>query len=159
MFSFKKFYESCYHVCPIICDNACSMGDITNELTLEHCLLNFIMYKKHDNEVTYESLCWNMLHCPLCDDALFIVLCINGSISHEISWHDVNERRPLGTLNPLFPSCIGLIDGTLVEIHHPWNNPVHSKWFNRRKKMHCLNDTVVVSNEKLFLHLDLGFLG
>jgi hypothetical protein len=77
------------------------------------------MYMKHDNVVTYKSLCWNMLHSPLCDGAVFIVSRINGSIAHEISWHDVNKRHPLGTLNPLFLGCIGLIDGTLVEIHRP----------------------------------------
>jgi hypothetical protein len=39
-----------------------------------------VQYMKHDNMLTYESLCWNVSCSALCDDALFIASYINGSL-------------------------------------------------------------------------------
>lgn len=90
---------------------------------------------KHDNVVTYESFCLNVLRSALCDDALFVASCINGSIARVISWPDEIERCCMGALNPHISGCVGIIDDVLVDIFHPWNNPLHSKWFNGRKNI------------------------
>lgn len=69
------------------------------------------------------------------------------------------ERCRSDILNPHFLGCIGIIDSTLVQVCYLYNNPLHSKWFHVRTKMYCVNNTLVVSHEGLFLHLNLGFMG
>ena len=103
-----------------------------------------------------------MLCYALCDDAMFIASCINGSIAHVISWPDEIERCSMGALNPHFLVCVGIIDDVLVDIFHHWNNPLDSKWFDGREiyiyiYIYCMNNTVVISNKGSFLHLDLEF--
>lgn len=164
-FEVREFDELSSLVCPTINDNARSTGvervlsGRPMKLTPEQRLLNFIMYLKHDNVISYESFQWNVARSTLCDDVIFIASCITDALAHEISWPNEVERRRLSRLNPHFPGCIGIIDGTLVKIRKPWNNPNHTKWFNGRKKMYCMNNTVVVSHEGLFIHLELGFPG
>ena len=51
------------------------------------------MYLKHDNVITYESFQWNVTCMTLCDDVIFITLCITGALAHEIPWPDEIERR------------------------------------------------------------------
>lgn len=114
---------------------------------------------KHDNVCTYDGFQWNWSRTALNDDCLFVASCINHAIANEITWPDEAERARLGRMNTHFSGCIGIIDGTLVRIRHPYKNPDHAKWFNGRKKMYCMNNTVVVSHEGLFLHVDLGFPG
>ena len=62
----------------------------------------------------------------------------------------------LSSLKPHFPSCIKIINDILVKIWKPWNNPNHTK-FNDHKKMYSMKNTVDVSHERLFIHLDSGF--
>jgi hypothetical protein len=52
--------------------------------------------------------------------ALFIASCINNALGNEIQWPIVEERVSLGTHLWEFPSCIGFIDDTLIEICKPW---------------------------------------
>lgn len=69
---------------------------------------------------------------------------------------NTEDRSCLGSLNHTFPDCIGFIDDTLVEIGRMWKNALHSKGFNNSKKIYCMNNTVIVSHEGLFMHVDLG---
>ena len=56
-----------------------------------------------------------------------------------------------------FPSCIGIIDCTLVKIRRPWKNLEHGKSFNGCKKMYCMNNVVIVNHHGLFIYVDLGY--
>lgn len=66
-----KFDELASLICLTNCDNACTTGvervvsGIPMKLTPEQCLLNFIMYLKHDHVIKYESFN-GMLHGRLC---------------------------------------------------------------------------------------------
>ena len=112
---------------------------------------------KCDNVITYDSYHWNWSTNSVCDDAIFIASYICKAISDEIRWPNLQERERLGKNLRHFPGCIGFIDGTLVELRRPWHNPNHTKWFNGRKKMYCMNNTVVVDHNGLFIHVDLGY--
>ena len=46
-----------------------------------------------------------------------------------------------------------------MKIRRPWKNPEHGKWFNRRKKMYCMNNVVIVDHHGLFIYVDPGYPG
>ena len=154
-----------FFVCSTIFGNARSMDilRVTNgrpmKLAPEQCLFNFIMHLKHDNVVAYESFQWNVDRSNLCDDAIFIASCINVAFAHEIYWSNEMERRRFASINLYFSGCFGIIDDVLVKIWKPWNNSNHAIWLNGRKKMYCMNYTVVVSHKAIFVHLVLILLG
>ncbi len=52
----------------------------------------------------------------------------------------------LGTTIPKFQGCIRLIDGMLIKIHKPWNDPEHKIWFNGCKKINLMDNTMVVDH-------------
>lgn len=54
------------------------------ELTPEQCLLNFILYMKHDNVIYLDSMFWNWSRLVVCDDVIFVALCVNEAIANEI---------------------------------------------------------------------------
>jgi hypothetical protein len=56
-----------------------------------------------------------------------------------------------------FQGCIGLINGTFIKIHKPWNDGAHKVWFNGRKKIYSMNNTVVVDHRGLFIYMDFGY--
>lgn len=74
-------------------------------------------------------------------------------------WPNEGVKCQLGSLNPHSKGCIGLIDETLVEIHKLCKNAHHLRGSNMRKKMYCMENTVIVSHEGIFLHFDLEFPG
>ncbi len=90
-----------------------------SKLTFEQCLLNFILYMKHDNVIMYVAFMWNWLKFTLCDDAIFITSCINHAFEDEIRWSTLEERLTLGVHLQEIPRCIRFIDGTLIEICKP----------------------------------------
>ncbi len=51
-----------------------------------------------------------------------------------------------------FQGCIKFIDGTLIEICK--NNLDHRSWFNGCKKMYCMNNTMVLDHDGLFVYVD-----
>jgi len=55
-----------------------------SKLTLEQCLLNFILYMKHDNITKYDAFMWNWSKNVINDDDMFIASCINYTIVDEI---------------------------------------------------------------------------
>jgi hypothetical protein len=113
---------------------------------------------KHDNITKYDAFMWNWSKNATNDDGMFIASCINFAIVHEILWPIVEEQQVLGTQLLQFQGCIGFINGTFIKIHRPWNNPAHQSWFNGQKKIYCLNNTVVLNHQGLFIFLNLGFL-
>lgn len=126
-FEVHEFDELASLVCPTIHDNAHSIGGERimsgkpMKLTPEHHLLDFIMYLKHDNVISYKYFLSNVSWSTLYDSVFFTDLCITKALAQEISWPNVVERWRLPCLNPHFLRCIGvIIDGTLVKIRNPW---------------------------------------
>jgi DDE superfamily endonuclease len=117
------------------------------------------MYLKHDNACTFESALWNWSRTSANDDAVFIASCVNTAAASEIRCPTVAERAELATRIPELPGCIGFIDGTLVRIRRPYNDPLNSNWFNGRKKMYCFNNTVIVDHNGLLIYIDMGYPG
>jgi hypothetical protein len=60
---------------------------------------------------------------------------------------------------PGFDGCVGLIDGTLIPIKRPSNVESDRPWYNGRKSMYCLNNTVVIDHRGLFIYIDPGYPG
>ncbi|XXQ39249.1 DDE superfamily endonuclease [Plasmodiophora brassicae] len=165
-FTASEFEELCSLVCPVIELYARSTGEIRGaggrppKLSPEQRLLSFILHFKHDNNFVYDSGKWNWAKSSHCDDAIFVATCINEAIlDQEIYWPDEHERKMLGRTLPEMPGCIGNIDGTLVRIPRPHNNPEHGRWFNGRKKMYAMNNTVVIDHFGLIRYVDPGYPG
>jgi hypothetical protein len=129
----------------------------SSKLTMEQCLLNFILHMKHDNITKYDAFMWNWSKSAINDDGMFIASCINFTIVDEIRWPTIEEQQVLGTQLSQFQGYIGFINGTFIKIHRPWNNPTHQSWFNGWKKIYCLNNLMVLDHQGLFIYLNLGF--
>jgi hypothetical protein len=81
---------------------------------------------KHDIVIMYATFMWNWSKPALCDDAIFIASCISHATEDEIQWPTLKEILSLGAhLQKIISRCIGFIDGTLIEIHKPWQNEAH----------------------------------
>ena len=164
-FTVEMFEELIDLVCPVIANNARSTGDLHTErgrpskLTPQQRLLSFLLYMKHDNSTVFDGHHWNWSKTSTNDDGVFVGSCINAAIGNEIRWPTVAERPIAGTRIDEFPGCIGYIDGTLVKIRRPFQDPGHSRWFNGRKKMYSVNNTVIVDHDGLFIFVDPGFPG
>jgi len=55
-----------------------------SKLCLEQCLLEFILYMKHDNVYMYDVFLWNWSKGVICDDTIFIAFCVDDAIGDEI---------------------------------------------------------------------------
>ncbi len=119
--------------------------------------LNFILHLKHDNVTMHDAFMWNWSKASVCNDALFILLCINKAIVDEILWLIVKERVILVRGIQDFPSCIGFINGTLEQICKLCNNVMHQTWFNDGKKIYSMN--ILVENQDLFIYIDTRYPG
>jgi hypothetical protein len=42
----------------------------------------------------------------------------------------------------------------LSKIEKLWNNESHKTWFNGRKKIHSINNTMIVKHQCMFIHID-----
>lgn len=161
----EMFEELASLVCPVLQSHARATGDFhsgrgrPSKLSPEQRLLSFLLFLKHDNTSVFDGHHWNWSKSSLNDDCLFVSSCLNAAIADEIRWPTESERRLSGTRLASFPGCIGYIDGTLVEIRRPHRDALHSKWFNGRKKMYCVNNTVIVDHDGLFIYVDSGFPG
>jgi len=113
-----------------------------SKLTPKQCLLNFILYFKHDNVTMQDTFMWNWFKTSICDAALFILPCINEAIVDDIQWSILEERVTLTRRIRNLLGCIRFIDITLVEIFKLWNNVMHWTWLNVRKKIYSANKTV-----------------
>ncbi|KAL3700924.1 hypothetical protein R1sor_018946 [Riccia sorocarpa] len=105
------------------------------------------------------SSIWNWSRSSVNDDALFVSSCINVAAADELRWPTREERRRLAATLPQFPGCIGFIDGTLCKIRRPFQDPLHRNWYNGRKKIYSVNNTVVVDHSGLFIFIDSGYPG
>jgi hypothetical protein len=114
---------------------------------------------KHDYITMYDAFMWKWSKFALCDDALFIVSCINHVLSDEIQWFTPKERVRLGTHLRELPRCIGFIDGTLIKICKPWQSEAHHTWFNEQKKIYAMNNMVILDHQGLFIYINGGYLG
>lgn len=161
----EEFNELCRLVCPVISSNARITGvshilsGRPPKLTPEERLLSFILYMKHDNTIYVDAQRWNWSRTSVSDDSIFVASCVNEALELEIRWPGVPERVELGRVIPQLPGCIGFVDGTLCRVRRPFENQMHSKWFQGRKKMYCLNSTVLVDHNGLFIHVDPGYPG
>jgi hypothetical protein len=119
------------------CNSYCTWN-----MTLFAWMILFMeLIKKH-------GVWWCNFHCILHQ------LCI---CSWELMVHST-WKHMLNTTIPKFQSYIGLIDGTLIKIRKPWNNPKHKIWFNGCMKIYSMNNTMVIDHQGLFLYLDFGYL-
>lgn len=77
-------------------------------MTLTHvqCLLNFIMYLKHD---VIKLLAMRIFNITLCNDLIFISKCIDGALAHEMAWPYDMEQRCMYASNPYFSCCIRML--------------------------------------------------
>jgi hypothetical protein len=57
---------------------------------------------KHDNIVMYETFSWDWNKIAICDDAIFIILCIDETIGDEIWWPFIKEQATFGIHIPKF---------------------------------------------------------
>lgn len=90
------------------------------------------MHMKHDNIIYFDSFLWNWSCSIVCDDALFMAFCINKAIHDKICWPTLAERLALVEHIAQLHGCIGFVDGTLIKIHRPYENPDHNKWYQLR---------------------------
>jgi hypothetical protein len=158
--------ELCSLVLPLIQSNARSTGIGKQgsrgrkcKLTPEQQLLNLVMFMKHDNMIQFHSFQWNYSRLAVCDYLVFVASCVNVALCNEICWPTADERRAAGRSIEGFRGCNGFIDGTLVKIRKPFRNSEHSRWFNGRKKIYSMNNTVMIDHDGLFIHLDVGYPG
>lgn len=102
-FIVPEFIELCTLVCPTILANARSTGVphvVTGrpmKLSPEQRLMNFILFMKCDNVVTWDAFVWNWARSSIYDDTFFVASCIYEAISNEIFRPDEGEQRVLGT--------------------------------------------------------------
>jgi hypothetical protein len=164
-FTIDEFDELSQNICPLIAVNCRSTGQISSgrgrnpKLSPEQRLLSFILYLKHGNTSVSDGARWNWSSSAMNDDASFVASCVNHALKDEIRWPTASERVLLGQRLENFRGCIGIIDGTLCKIRRPWRDPNHAKWFNGRKKIYAVNNTVVVDHDGLFIYVDCGYPG
>ena len=164
-FSIGEFEELCRVVVPTIAQHARYTGlpkapaGRPSKLDPAQRLLSCILYLKDASSVALDAFEWNWSKSSLCDDALFIASCLNEAICGEIRWPTALERRELASLIPEFQGCIGIIDGTLVKIQRPKDASIQQVYYQGRKKMHCMNNTVIVDHHGFIIHLNLGYPG
>lgn len=165
-FSAEEFEELSQSVCPLIATMARSTGQPRSlfhgrqpKLSPQQRLLLFILYMKHDNTVRMDAFTWNWSKSSTCDDTLFVASCINEALAEELQWPNSGQRRALGSMIPDLEGCIGFIDGTLIRIRRPSNVERHQLWYNGRKSMYALNNTVVIDHRGLFIYIDPGYPG
>ena len=164
-FSIPEFVELCQLICATIIAHTrsmcaiCVLSRCPSKLSLEQGLFGFLLYLKHDPTMALPSFLWNWSKTSLISNQVFIASCVSWALRDEIKWPNVMERHALASIVRGFPGCIGIIDGMLVKIHRPWNNPDHGKWFNGCKKMYCMNNVVIVDNHGLFIYIDCRYLG
>ena len=150
-FDVHEFYGFASLVCSTIRNNARSTGNekvISSKPWSWHpsnvcSILSRIL--KHDNINKYQFFEWNVTHSPLCGNVIFIASCITNTLAHEIFWLDEVKQWHLSCSNLHFSSCIKIIDGTIIKIQKPWNNPNHTRWFNGQKNLYCMKNMVMVS--------------
>ena len=102
---------------------------------------------------------WNWAKSSTGDDILFISSCINAALSDELRWPSESERRISAQTIPGFDGCVGFIDGTLIAIRRSSNVESDLPWYNGRKSMYCLINTVVIDHRGLFIYIDPGYPG
>ena len=127
-------------------------------LTPRQRLLSFL-YMKHENSTVFDVHHWNWSKTATNNNNVFVGSCINAAIGDKIRWPTVAERRISGTRLDEFLGSIGYIDGTLVKIRRPFQDPEHNRWFHGCKKMYSVNNTVIVDHDGLFIFVDPGFPG
>ena len=107
-----------------------------------------------------ESFRWNYSRTSVCDDCIFICDLICTYMANEVSWPDQNRRRELALREPMFYGCIGYIDGTLIRIQKPQlEGRFAERYFNGRKKIYAMNNTIVVDHDGLITYIDPGYPG
>ncbi len=83
-------FELKLFVVPIIMTNMRSTCEAhilvgrSSKLNFEQCLLNFILYMKHDNMTMSHAFMSNFANCSICNYVIFIMSCINHALINEI---------------------------------------------------------------------------
>lgn len=114
---------------------------------------------KHNNVIYLDNMLWNWSRSVVCDNAIFVASCINKALADEVKWPFGAERRVLGAHIPQLKGCISCVHGTLVQIRHSYKNEHHTRWYHGRKIMYCMNNTILVDHDGLFIFVDGGYPG
>jgi len=83
-------FELKLFVVPIIMTNMRSTCEAhilvgrSSKLNFEQCLLNFILYMKHDNMTMSHAFMSKFANCSICNYVIFIMSCINHALINEI---------------------------------------------------------------------------
>lgn len=111
----------------------------------------------HDNTSILDEFHWNWAKSVLNDDVIFVASCMNEALVRETEWSDSYEQEEFRQQYPVFEGCIGFIDGTLVKVLFPYRDPNHSRFFNARKKIHSINNIVIVDHNGSFIYINPGY--
>lgn len=65
----------------------------------------------------------------VCNNALFVLTCVNEAIADEARWPSQEEQRALGQIIPQLLGCVGIMDKTLVKIRTHYENPRNKRWY------------------------------
>jgi hypothetical protein len=162
-FTLAKFKKLVTLVLPIIINHVKSTKEVCRfygqpcKLTLEQCLLNFILYFKHDNSTWHNHV--ELVQKSICNNVLFTLSRINevmqirsnGWLSRKgLPWQGWSKNFRVSSNALIKPwwrstSCeimwhIGL--GSIVG-----------------KKLYSMNNTIIVDNQGLFITLTLNTRG
>jgi hypothetical protein len=121
-FTLKEFDELCLLIVLVIVANARSTGEnriflgCPSKLSSKQRILNFLLYLKHDNITISDTFMWSWSKTSINYDTIFISLCMNKMLRDEIKRPSADEKVEATSHVDDFPVCIGIIDGTLIEI-------------------------------------------
>ena len=131
------------------------------KLTPEQRLMSTVLLLKKGNTAREESGAFNWSRTSVNADSTFVMECICAVWqAQEIRWPTAAERVVAGRREPDLEGCVGCIEGTLCRIERPSTiGQRHIHYFNGRKKMYCMNSTVVIDHDGLFIDIDAGYAG
>ena len=111
----------------------------------------------HDNTSILDEFHWNWAKSVLNNDAIFVASCMNEALVRDTEWSDSYEQEEFRHQYLVFEGCIGFIDGTLVKNLFLYRDPNHSRFFNGRKEIQSINNSVVVDYNGSFIHINHGY--
>lgn len=161
-----EWEEFCQAVCPVIIERSRRSREgkmqpgRPTKLSPQERLLSCVLFLKGETPCRTEALSWNASKTSLSDDISFICEAIEDALfEQEIRWPTAEERVALGAeLAPEHQGCIGYVDGTLCKIRRP-HIEEHTRYYNKRKEMYCMNTVVIVDHHGIIIYVDAGFAG
>ena len=76
-----------------------------------------------------------------------------------IRWPTLNEWRSMHGVFEMFPTCAGMIDGTVHEVQRPRNDEQQGNLYDGHHRYHCLSTQIVCDTKKNIRYVHTGFDG